>query len=623
MKPRKLLRIARWEVTKNAGSFDRHTLALIAVVVALFAVVGPLVATSNVTLDKNFYRVGVEESSPYYDVVASDDTLVAVEGADRSALANGSVDLLVAGGTGSAGQTTILRRQTDKSAAAYEELRTTVERYNEQQLRQEANQTAAFPVEVVLDFQEQGGVGNIVDAQSDGGDSGGDGDNGGGNNGGNGDNGGDGTDDPDDGSTDDSDEDSGGGGPLGDFGAPLSGDALSGSPAEIDAPFPFQSLVLALLFVIPLNFLIQAYGSTILSERINRRGELMLVSPVSRFDIIGGKTLPYFLGAMVMEAVLAVGLLFLVQGELGGLVSLLALTPLVLLFLGTTFLGAMFARSFKELTFVTVTITVTLTSYAFVPAIFSDINEIALISPLTIVVRNLQSETVTLSQFAFSTTTPLLVAIVCFALGSGLYREEDMFDQRSISGRVLDALAGPISGRWHVGAMTAVLVPFAFIAQLLAIALLFILGETSIPGLGNVSVAVVLIFVIVAITEELVKSLHIYASYEHGRFDRSVRTALALGVASGVGFFLAEKIALLAQLVGLPQLDVGEAGLLGGVVVGPAVLLFLLAPLTLHVVTAALSALGASRGKPAYVLALLAAMVVHIAYNLTVVVLVV
>jgi RsiW-degrading membrane proteinase PrsW (M82 family) len=258
-----------------------------------------------------------------------------------------------------------------------------------------------------------------------------------------------------------------------------------------------------------------------------------------------------------------------------------------------------------------------------VPAIFSDINEIALISPLTIVVRNLQSEAVTLPQFVFSTTPSLLVAIVCFALGSGLYREEDMFDQRSISGRVLDALAGPISERWHVSGMTAVLVPFAFIAQLLAIALLFVLGETSVPGLGNVSVAVVLIFVVVAITEELVKSLHIYASYEHGRFDRSVRTALGLGVAGGVGFFLAEKIALLAQLVGLPQLDVGEAGLLGGVVVGPALLLFLLAPLTLHIVTTAISAAGASRGKPEYILALVTAMLVHIAYNLTVVVLVV
>jgi ABC-type Na+ efflux pump permease subunit len=630
LRPRKLLRIARWEVTKSAGNVDRRTLAVVALVVGLFVVVGPLVATTGLTLDENFYRVGVEESSPYYEVIQSDDTFVVVDGADREDLERGSVDLVI---EEEGANQTILRRQTQKSEAAYEQLRSAVKQYNEQRFRQEDNETAAFPVEVVLDFRQQGGTGNLVDdAARDSGD-GGDGDGGDGD-GGDGDGGSGGDDDGSGGDGDGSDgddsgdgnagtdEEGGSGGPLGGF-APLSGDSVSGSPAEIEPPFPFQSLVLALFFVVPLNFLIQAYGSTILSERINRRGELMLVSPVSRFEIIGGKTLPYFLGAILIEAVLAVGLLYLVQGRLGGLLALLALTPLVLLFLGATFLGAMFARSFKELTFVTITITVTLTAYAFVPAIFSEINEIALISPLTIVVRTLQAESIGLGEFAFSTVPPLLVAVVCFGLGSGLYREEDMFDQRSISGRVLDALAGPIRRRWHVGVMTAVLIPIAFVAQLLAIALLFVLGQTSVPGLGSVSLAVLLILIVVGITEELAKSLHIYAAYDHGRFDRGTKTALALGLASGVGFFLAEKIALLAQLVGLPQLDVGEAGLQGGVVVGPVLLLFLLAPLALHVGTAAISAVGASRGKAEYAIAVACAMVIHIVYNLTVVVLVV
>jgi ABC-type Na+ efflux pump permease subunit len=413
----------------------------------------------------------------------------------------------------------------------------------------------------------------------------------------------------------DPDDDNESGGPLGDIAAPLSGDAITGSPAQLDAPFPFQSLVLAFLFIIPLNFLIQIYGSTILSERLNRRGELLLVAPVTRKEIIAGKTLPYFLGAMVVETLLAVGLVYLVRGTIGGFVSVLALTPLVLLFLGVTFLGAMFARSFKELTFVTVSITVGLTAYAFVPAIFTDVNEIALISPLTLVVRNLQAEAVALPEMAFSLTPPLLVAAVCFALGAGLYREEDMFAQRSIPGRVLDAVVGPIRARWHVGVVTMVLIPFVFVAQLFAIALLFPLDAVG-------SVAVVLILVVVVITEEIAKSVHIYAAFEQGRFDRGLRMALVLGLASGVGFFIAEKIALLAQLVGLPQLALGEAGLLGGTTVGPVLLLFLLAPLTLHVVTAAISAVGASRNRTTYVAAVMVAMLVHFAYNMTVVLLV-
>jgi len=81
---------------------------------------------------------------------------------------------------------------------------------------------------------------------------------------------------------------------------------------------------------------------------------------------------------------------------------------------------------------------------------------------------------------------------------------------------------------------------------------------------------------------------------------------------------------LLAQLVGLEELRVGEAGLQGGVVTDPSssllLALFLLAPLALHVVTAAISAVGASRGKRAYLAAVAVAMTVHFLYNFTVVV---
>jgi ABC-type Na+ efflux pump permease subunit len=606
---RKLLRIARWEVTKNAGGIDRRTLAVAVAAVALLGLVAPLVAGGGPGLDDGLYRVGVDEDSQYHDVVRADDTFVLRE-ADRDALGD-SVDLLIEGDT-------ITPADSQKGQAARQALRGSVQSYNDRQLRREANETAAFPVSVLLEYREQTGAGGgPVDQPGDDGGSGtGDGDGDGDGTDGNGSVGGaDGADsggDTDDGTAGDADGgtgDPGGTGGLSGIAGPLSGDGASGSPSDISPPFPFQSLVLAFVFVLPMNFLIQAYGSTILSERTNRRGELLLVSPVSRYDIIAGKTLPYFAGAMLAETAIAAGIFYLIQGQVGGLVSVVAVAPLVLLFLGATFLGAMFARSFKELTFVTVTITVSLTSYAFVPAIFTDVDEIALISPLTLVVRDLQGEAISLGSVVFSTTPPLLVALVCFGLGAGLYREEDMFAQRSVPGRVIDALAGPVTRRWHVGVMTAALVPFVFVVQLLAIAVLFALGE----------VAILLLFVVVAITEEIAKSMHIYAAYTHRRFERSVRGALVLGLASGIGFFLAEKIALLAQLVGLEQLAAGEAGLAGGVTMGPILLLFLLAPLALHTVTAGISAVGASRGKGQYLIALAVAMAVHLVYNLAVV----
>ncbi len=671
MKLAKILRIARWEVTKNAGGVDRRTLGVVVVALLLLLAVVPIVAFSGVGLDDNLYRVGVSEESEFAPVVAEDETFAVIEGATVDDLESERIDLYVEGNQ-------VHRVQSDKGAAAYEELRDSVAAYNERNLRQEPNQSAAFPVEVIVSFEEQTGTSVVVgapggeeplpDADQDEGEAESP------------------VDDTDDGppmdedgdespvdeedvpdeesaddpseeepddtgeetrtdetdddtATDDADDEQEAAddpesdedhdpaddpatadredgdeltGPLADFLGPLSDDGMSGSPADITPPFPFQSLVLAFLFVLPLNFVIQAYGSTILSERINRRGELLLVTPVSRTEIIAGKTLPYLLGAMALQSLLAVGAVWLLRGEIGGFVSILALIPLVLLFLGSTFLGAMFARSFKELTFVTVTITVSLTSYAFIPAIFSDIDPIALISPLTLVVRDLQTESIALSEFLFSAGPPTLVALVFFSLGAGLYREEDMFDQRSMSGKVLDSLAGPISSKWHVGLVTMMLIPFVMVTQLVAVATFFALGE----------LAILLLFIVVAVTEELAKTLHVYAAYEHNRFERTARSAIVLGAISGTAFFLIEIAILVFQLLGFTELEIGEALLLfSGVITGPSELLLLIPPLLLHIITAVIGTLGAYRSKGAYIVAVSLAMLVHLVYNLSVVML--
>ncbi|MFB6086883.1 MAG: ABC transporter permease subunit, partial [Haloarculaceae archaeon] len=558
----------------------------------------PAVASQGAVLDQGLYRVGVTQDSPYYEVVSDDATFVAKPNATTEDIGE-SVELVVDGGE-------IVYGPSPKSRAAMEELRSAVKQYNYAQLRQADNQTAAFPVTVRLQYRDQSGVDRTyrvggTDRNQTRTPSGG----------GNGTDSGtptDGTGDtpasgPGDGTPTGGTDGTGtdGTGEVGDTGglgslSSLSGGTTVDSPSQLSPPFPFGSLVLAFVFIIPLNFLIQAYGSTILSERLNRRGELLLVSPVSKTDIIAGKTLPYFAAAMGVEAVIAAGVTYVATGSLGGLVAVAAVTPLVVLFLAATFVGAMFARSFKELTFVTVTITVGLTSYAFVPAIFTDVTPIALISPLTIVVRSLQQQAVTAPQFLFSTTPPLLSALVLFGLGAGLYREEDMFAQRSIPLKVLDALAGRIRKRWHVAALVAVLLPFVFVLELLAIALLFALGEVSIP----------LLLVAVAVIEEIAKSLPIYAAYAHSRFERSVRSALALGFLSGLGFFVGEKLTHVAQLVGLPDLQTGQAALqlATGEFGTPALLALFLAPLVLHAVTATVSALGATRDRRSYVAAL-------------------
>ena len=126
--------------------------------------------------------------------------------------------------------------------------------------------------------------------------------------------------------------------------------------------------------------------------------------------------------------------------------------------------------------------------------------------------------------------------------------------------------------------------------------------------------------VAIAGIEEVAKSLHLYAGFETGRFDRSARTALVVGSLSGLGFFVGEKLTAVVQLVGLPSLRLGQAAFApSGIGVGTAAAL-LLAPLALHVVTASISALGARGDSRWYGAGLAVAIVVHAVYNLAVVV---
>ncbi|WP_135851267.1 ABC transporter permease subunit [Halorussus salinus] len=624
MKLRKTLRIARWEVSKNVGQLDRRTVAVGLVVLLAVGALTPLVASEGVTLNDGIYRVGVSSDSPYHDVVTNDPTFVAVAPRDE-----GSDVLVCAESTPNCASGQIRADATDKGTAALSEFRKSVSRYNDRLMADESDTAAAFPVSVSVRYEEQSGlqVGGSGGPETrttragekrlGGSSGGGDGSSG-------------------DGGSGTSSAGSGAGGESGDandgaLGAPsvgggggslFGGNARGGTPADIAPPFPFESLVLAFAFVLPMNFVIQAYASTILDERVNERGELLLVSPVSRGDIIAGKTLPYFAGMVAIASVTAVGIAVLTPAADGALSvastaakSVSAVVPIALLFLSSAFVGGMFARSFKELTFVTVTLSVFLTSYAFVPAIFTNVHPVAAISPLTLVVKALRGTAFSLGEYAFSTGPLYLSAGALFALGAGVYREEDMFTQRPVPLKFLDALDGQISGRRSIAKVSALSIPFVFVGELLVVALLFALP---------LSLSMPVLLVAIALVEEVAKSVHVYAGFAHSRFERTFRSAAILGFLSGLGFFLGEKATAVAQLVGLPNLDLGRAafgtvtGL--GIETSPLALVALfLTPLALHTVTATMTAAGATRDRNWYAGTLVAATLLHAVYNLTVV----
>ena len=659
---RRVLRVARWESARASGGVDRRTLAAgVALLLVAGGVVGVGVATgvAGLDVDRGVYRVGVDAGSPYAEAIDEEPSLRAVPAGPDSLgdSADAVVTTVVRAGAGDDGsiaadevaEVVVRASDTRKGEAAAASVREAVEAHNERLMRAEPNETAAFPVTVTLRYV--GRNTGIDDGATLGGTGVGDGSDGGGGSGEDG-SGGSGSSGSDDGGTSGDDggvgDGSDGGGALpggdaeasddGGLGVPsIGGGAFGadtvGSPGSITPPFPFTSLLLAFAFLVPMNFLIQAYGSSILDERTNRRGEPLLVTPLSAAEIVAGKTLPYAAAAAVVTSLIA-----LVVG--GGPLSVIAVAPVAATFLGATFVGAMFARSFKELTFVTVGVSVLLTTYAFVPAIFTNVTPVALVSPLTLVVFDLQGEAVSVGEALFSTAPMGIGAALLFALGLGVYREEDMFSQKPVTRKFLDALAvrlapvsatGRLLGRGQLRALgsvallTACTIPFVFVAELLAVAVLFALPVT---------VSIPVLLVTIAFIEEVAKSVGLYAGFERGVFggtdgtgagdgDGRLRVALAVGAASGVGFFLAEKATAVVQAVGLTELFIGRAafgdvaGLSGLPPVALAALFF--APLVLHVGTTGLASVGASRGRTAYALALTAATLGHAAYNLGVV----
>ncbi|MDY6819844.1 MAG: ABC transporter permease subunit [Halobacteriales archaeon] len=592
---RKTLRIARWEVSSGVGSLDRRTIVLLLISLAITAALVPMVADRGLTIDNGIYRVGVAESNPYYEAIDADPRF-AIQEPDQTAFDDGRLTVLIT-------ERQIYAQRTQKGQAAAAALQEAVERYNDRLMRAEPDRAAAFPVIVNVQYRDRelqalAPPGARTDSgSSEDSTNGGDGS---------------GSDGGDSGASDDG---SGGGdGRTGAFGGAIPSmrgsqifvGSTSGSPSSIAPPFPFGSLVLAFAFVLPMNFVIQTYATSMLQERTNRRGEPMLVSPVSRYDIIAGKTLPYFVGMLAIAAATAV----LIGGSF---VSVLAVAPLALLFLASAFIGAMLARSHKELTFVIVAVSVFLTAYVFVPAIFTDVHPIAIISPLSLVVFDLQDKIIVPADYVFSTLPFYLTAGVLFLLGSGLYREEDLFAQVPLPQKFIDALVTPITRPRSAAWMSVLLIPFVLIGELLMIAVLFVIPIT---------VSLPLLLVSLALVEEIAKSIHVYAGFQRAKYGRGLRSALLVGALSGAGFFFGEKLAIIAQLVGLPELELGRAAFetSAGIVAGgsPVVLVgLLLAPLALHTVTAAITALGASRNLRWYGVSLGVAILIHALYNLT------
>lgn len=347
-------------------------------------------------------------------------------------------------------------------------------------------------------------------------------------------------------------------------------------PEDIQTPSLVDRMVLAFLFVIPSYFAVQVFSSSLTEDKLLRRLEVLL-SAISRSNLIFGKMLPYFL--LSLFSALSVSI------YLGSFLAFLFAIPVVLfLFSAHTFV-VMISRSYREATFLLLVVSLLITIYAFIPAVFSTAIPLSKISPITLLLAYIQGDELAVTDLALSFAHYFTMVLMLFYFGMKALNPDISYG-KEIFQKLVEISRLSITSDYVAFIIAFLSISFAFMAELFAILVIFTLPhQLMIPAL----------LVCVAVVEELIKGVIIFS---HSTLKRAVFTA--------IGFFLGEKILILFNV--LQEYSIAFLGQ------------FLVLPLILHIATALSIVFMAKKG---YWKALGFAIALHAVYDYAVVMLLV
>ena len=375
------------------------------------------------------------------------------------------------------------------------------------------------------------------------------------------------------------------------------------TPSHFAPPIPFTAILYSFMFIFPIYFVSQFYSSSIMDERTNKKCELVLVAPLRGADIVIGKTVPYILVTMAIIAIVTSyvkGLPTDTETIKSSLLILATMFPIVLLFFAFSFISAILSRSFKELTFAMVFLSVVVSGYLFFPAMFANVHAISTISPMTLIVLLIEGENIGTSEYLFSTLPFYFVGLSVYVFGTYIFREEDLFTQKPITQKLLDCVEIFLSNPYgSVFLLSIIFIPFVYMAQLMLIVMLF-----NLP----LPYSVIVMIVLAALIEELVKSIGIYTLFKRKMVSPTLKNAATLAVLAGAGFFAGEKLLVFITLAPIATSVFGSVMTMGTL---------LLIPLMIHITGVMVVSLGMYTISPRWYLPfVLFASILHGLYNL-------
>lgn len=401
-------------------------------------------------------------------------------------------------------------------------------------------------------------------------------------------------------------------GSAGGFGSQVYGNGTVIIPSTYKTPAPLPQVILAFLYIVPMFFISVFFTSSFMDEKTNRKLNILMSAPVSAFDIILGKMLPYLAFSLVM----IVGVTFYLGGDI--LLAVAIFGPIALFIFAIYLLVALFYRTYKDQTFFSMTAITFVTGFLVFPALFAGTHPISYISPLTLAVDMYRGVPFDLLQYAISTAPMCLVFGISMYVGVRIFNEEYLMGYGRLHQKSGDAIYLAISKRHpylSIATLSVVLIPIVYIVELIFLTLVMnVLSLATDTGFG-LSVLVVLLFCC-ALVEEIAKSAGIATLIEFGD-ALTLRRIIGLSFVSALAFWGVEKLMMIVTIVLMPSAQILDTMNGVGQTTSPLFLAFLLLlPLAAHFVFTSIVCVGTRKlGTKYYVVALLLGTLVHTLYN--------
>jgi len=368
-------------------------------------------------------------------------------------------------------------------------------------------------------------------------------------------------------------------------------------PSLMSPPIPLAQVIITFLYVVPVFFISLFFTSSFTEEKVSRKLIVLLSAPVTRLQVILGKMLPY----LVYSIFVIIGVTLVLGGNI--LLGLAIFTPVMLFIFSIYLIVALTYRTFKDQTFFSVLALSVVTVYLVGPAMFTGVNDLSYISPLTLAVEMYRGESFTVSQYFLATTPLLLVFGQTMFVGTRVFNEEYLMGFRPLHTKVAEAMYLTMDQR-HLNIsttfMSMCLVPLVFMVELAAITFVTNLPLPFMLGF---------MLIVSVVVEEIAKSVGVVILLQNKAL-KSWKDVLRLAGLSALGFMLVEKLLLFLAISVVSESMFIQALFSGGL---------LLLPLTLHVVSTAVVCLLTMRfGTRSFPLAIVAGSIIHLIYNLNV-----